>query len=65
MNESDNPYNVDRPNETADYGHDNSVSSGYQTPYYCAKCGEHMGDTDTPKNVHMAERGSGFPSFSF
>ncbi len=49
--ENDNPHNVDRPNEKTDYGHDNSVSSGYQTPYYCAKCGGHMGDTDSPKNV--------------
>ena len=50
---SDNPHNVDRPNEVADYGHDNSVSAAHQTPYDCAKCGEHMGDTDLPKNVPL------------
>lgn len=49
----DNPHNVDKPNEQADYGHDNSVSFGFQTPYYCAKCNEHMGDTDLPKNVPL------------
>ena len=46
---TDNPFNVTRPDEPADYGHDNSVSPAYQTPYYCSKCGAHMGDTDLPK----------------
>jgi len=50
---TNNPFNVTRPDEPADYGHDNSVSSAYQTPYYCSKCDTHMGDVDLPKNVPL------------
>lgn len=51
--EAVNPHNVERPNEQANYGHDNSVSPDYQTPYYCAKCDEHMGDVGLPKDVPL------------
>lgn len=48
----DNPHGVERPEGVAEFVHDNSVSHG-GTAYYCAKCGEHMGDVDLPKNVPL------------
>jgi len=39
--------------EIADYGHDNSVPCGYNTPYYCGVCGGHVGDVGSPKEVPL------------